>query len=61
MPTLLPCHTPPLPLPRPPRSERLYMGKMARHSEVLLQPGHKWNNAAFYNHTGAWAGRLGAW
>lgn len=32
--------------------ERLYMGKMARHSEVLLQPGHKWNNAAFYNHTG---------
>ena len=33
--------------------ERLYMGKMAQHSEVLLQPGHKWNNAAFHNHTGA--------
>lgn len=32
--------------------ERLYMGKMAKHSEVLLQPGHKWNNAVFYNHTG---------
>ncbi len=36
-----------------PRSERLYMGTMARHSEVMLQPGHKWNNAVFYNHTGA--------
>lgn len=35
------------------RRERLYMGKMAKHSEVLLQPGHKWNNAAFHNHTGA--------
>ncbi|KAI3437945.1 hypothetical protein D9Q98_000389 [Chlorella vulgaris] len=34
------------------RRERLYMGKMAKHSEVLLQPGHKWNNAAFHNHTG---------
>lgn len=33
--------------------ERLYMGKMAKHSEVLLQPGHKWNNAVFYNHTGS--------
>ena len=33
--------------------ERLYMGKMAKHSEVLLQPGHKWNNAVFHNHTGA--------
>ncbi|GAB4819239.1 hypothetical protein N2152v2_006285 [Parachlorella kessleri] len=32
--------------------ERLYMGKMAKHSEVLLQPGHKWNNAVFHNHTG---------
>lgn len=40
--------------------ERIYMGKMARHSEVLLQPGHKWNNAAFYNHTGAsWVGAGG--
>jgi hypothetical protein len=34
------------------QNERLYMGTMARHSEVMLQPGHKWNNAAFYNHTG---------
>lgn len=32
--------------------ERLYLGKMAMHSEVLLQPGHKWNNAVFHNHTG---------
>lgn len=35
-------------------NERLYMGRMARHSEVLLQQGHKWNNDAFYNHTGEW-------
>ena len=35
------------------RGERVYMGNMAKHSEVLLQPGHKWNNAVFYNHTGA--------
>ena len=35
------------------RSERVYMGKMAKESEVLLQPGHKWNNMVFYNHTGA--------
>lgn len=33
-------------------NERLYVGRMARHSEVLLQHGHKWNNDAFYNHTG---------
>jgi len=33
-------------------NERIYMGRMARHSEVLLQPGHKWNNDAFYQHTG---------
>lgn len=33
-------------------NERIYMGRMAKHSEVLLQPGHKWNNAAFHNHTG---------
>ena len=32
--------------------ERLYIGKMAKHSEVLLTPGHKWNNAIFHNHTG---------
>ena len=25
---------------------------MAKESEVLLQPGHKWNNIVFYNHTG---------
>ena len=35
------------------RTERVYMGKMAKESEVLLQPGHKWNNIVFYNHTGA--------
>ena len=34
------------------RNERLYMGKMCSESEVLLQPGHKWNNIVFYNHTG---------
>lgn len=33
-------------------NERIYMGRMARHSEVLLQTGHKWNNDAFYQHTG---------
>ena len=32
--------------------ERLYVGRMARQSEVLLQAGHKWNNALFHNHTG---------
>ena len=25
---------------------------MAKESEVLLQPGHKWNNIVFHNHTG---------
>lgn len=25
---------------------------MAKESEVLLQPGHKWNNIVFFNHTG---------
>lgn len=34
------------------RNERVYLGCMARNSEVLLSPGHKWNNAAFFNHTG---------
>lgn len=34
------------------KSERVYMGKMAKESEVLLQPGHKWNNMVFHNHTG---------
>lgn len=28
------------------------MGRMAKESEVLLQPGHKWNNIVFHNHTG---------
>ena len=28
------------------------MGRMCTESEVLLQPGHKWNNIVFYNHTG---------
>lgn len=32
--------------------ERIYMGLMAKNSEVLLQSGHKWNNAVFYKHTG---------
>ena len=32
--------------------ERLYVGSMALQSEVLLQAGHKWNNALFHNHTG---------
>ena len=34
------------------QNERIYMGKMAKESEVLLQPGHKWNNIIFHNHTG---------
>lgn len=34
------------------RHERLYIGRMAKSSEVLLQPGHKWNNIVFHNHTG---------
>ena len=34
------------------RNERLYMGRMCTESEVLLQPGHKWNNILFHNHTG---------
>ena len=33
-------------------NERIYMGRMAKESEVLLQPGHKWNNIVFHNHTG---------
>ncbi len=28
------------------------MGRMCSESEVLLQPGHKWNNIVFHNHTG---------
>jgi Galactosyltransferase len=28
------------------RNERLYIGRMARASEVFLQPGHKWSNSA---------------
>lgn len=34
------------------KNERIYMGRMAKESEVLLQPGHKWNNLIFHNHTG---------
>ncbi|KAK9815952.1 hypothetical protein WJX72_012497 [[Myrmecia] bisecta] len=34
------------------KQERIYMGRMAKDSEVLLQPGHKWNNIIFHNHTG---------
>ena len=37
------------------------MGKMAKESEVLLQPGHKWNNMVFYNHTGARSGPYTLW
>jgi len=33
-------------------AERLYIGRMIQESEVLLQPGHKWNNYVFFNHTG---------
>lgn len=40
------------------KSERVYMGKMAKESEVLLQPGHKWNNMVFHNHTGQCAATL---
>ena len=35
-------------------NERIYMGRMAKESEVLLQPGHKWNNIVFHNHTGTY-------
>lgn len=35
------------------RNERLYLGHLARRSEVVLQPGHRWNNADFFIHTGA--------
>lgn len=41
------------------RHERIYMGRMAKASEVMLQPGHKWNNLVFHNHTGAWLLLLG--
>ncbi|CAL8469155.1 g8696 [Coccomyxa elongata] len=34
------------------RRERLYMGKQCRRGEVILTPGHRWNNADYYNHTG---------
>ena len=37
-------------------AERLYIGRMIQESEVLLAPGHKWNNAVFYNHTGVSSG-----
>ena len=35
------------------RHERLYMGKQCRRGKVILSPGHKWDNGAYYNHTGA--------
>ncbi len=35
------------------RRERLYMGKQCRRGKVILSPGHKWDNGAYYNHTGA--------
>ena len=34
------------------RRERLYMGKQCRRGQVILSPGHKWNNGIYYNHTG---------
>ncbi|KAK9826219.1 hypothetical protein WJX74_000688 [Apatococcus lobatus] len=34
------------------KNERVYMGRMAQRSEVMLQPGHKWNNEVYLNHTG---------
>jgi len=34
------------------RHERLYVGMMGQHHEVITEPGHRWNNEAFYNHTG---------
>ena len=35
------------------RRERLYMGKQCRRGKVIISPGHKWDNGAYYNHTGA--------
>lgn len=34
------------------RHERLYMGRMAANSPVLLRPGHRWANEEYFNHTG---------
>jgi galactosylxylosylprotein 3-beta-galactosyltransferase len=34
------------------RREHLYMGLQCRRGEVILSPGHKWNNDVYYNHTG---------
>ena len=42
-------------------NERIYMGRMAKESEVLLQPGHKWNNIVFHNHTGTDLPLAGLW
>ena len=30
---------------------RARYGRMIQESEVLLQPGHKWNNYVFFNHS----------
>jgi galactosylxylosylprotein 3-beta-galactosyltransferase len=27
-------------------------GLQCRHGEVILSPGHRWDNAPYYNHTG---------
>ncbi|KAL4430367.1 hypothetical protein ABPG77_002173 [Micractinium sp. CCAP 211/92] len=32
--------------------ERLYIGAELRNSSVVTEPGHRWNNEAFVNHTG---------
>ena len=34
------------------RKEHLYMGKQCRRGKVILSEGHKWDNGAYYNHTG---------
>ena len=28
------------------------MGKQCRRGKVIMSPGHKWDNSAYYNHTG---------
>lgn len=33
------------------RNEKLYLGGAAEKADVILNPGHKWENAAFHHHT----------
>ena len=28
------------------------MGKQCRRGQVIMSPGHKWDNSGYYNHTG---------